>query len=120
MPSLRFVDVRSVHELRIGDVVLGVDWTGLPPLLELRRAGAVQPPTVPFVYLNFRVHAASTGISAEDARFYEQRESEALHAATVSVALCRADAALLRAMPSHAAGGREEGRTERTRRKGRV
>ena len=91
------------------DVVLGVDWTGLPPLLELRRAGAVQPPTVPFVYLNFRVHAASTGISAEDARFYEQRESEALHAATVSVALCRADAALLRAMPSHAAGGREEG-----------
>eukprot|EP00936_MAST-01D_sp_MAST-1D-sp1_P001613 g1613.t1 len=91
------------------DVVLGVDWTGFPPLLELRRTGALRPPMAPFVYLNFRVHAASTGISAEDAKFYEQHESAALDAASVSVALCRADADLLRAMLSCAADQRKVG-----------
>eukprot|EP00741_Cyanophora_paradoxa_P004494 tig00000806_g4363.t1 len=73
------------------DVVVAVDWVGS---LAHRRIWHLIP-SVPVVWLNFRVFHTSHNIPPEDIPFYQEAEAVACRAASHAVALCRMDATAL-------------------------
>eukprot|EP00741_Cyanophora_paradoxa_P004492 tig00000806_g4361.t1 len=79
------------------DAVVAVDWVGS---LAHRRIWHLIP-SVPVVWLNFRVFHTSHNIPPEDIPFYQEAEAVACRAASHAVALCRMDATVLE---SNAAG----------------
>lgn len=78
-------------------------WTAVSA--RLLAAGA---PVPPMIWLNFRVYSTSVGLSiaADDSAFYEREEAAALGAASLSIALCRADALALTALALGRSAGR--------------
>ena len=73
-----------------------VDWSGAAAWRALARSHPSLAP-LPSAYLNFRVFSTSRGLhhTPRHAAFYRGAETAAIAAATVTVALCRADAAWL-------------------------
>eukprot|EP00516_Mucochytrium_quahogii_P002724 CAMPEP_0203751792 /NCGR_PEP_ID=MMETSP0098-20131031/5811_1 /ASSEMBLY_ACC=CAM_ASM_000208 /TAXON_ID=96639 /ORGANISM=" , Strain NY0313808BC1" /LENGTH=227 /DNA_ID=CAMNT_0050641683 /DNA_START=108 /DNA_END=788 /DNA_ORIENTATION=- len=78
------------------DVVLGVDWTSTLAFQTLKSHDALLH--IPSVYLNFRVYFESTGICAEDAQFYREKEGLSIRVFQESIALSTYDATVLQSL----------------------
>lgn len=84
-------------------MVFYVDWIGSAAALACGQALFGPPfrtthPRGRSFYLNFRVFSAAGAAAESDQAFFAEREAEAVLAADVTFALCRADAACLRAL----------------------
>ena len=81
------------------------------------RLLAASAPVPPMIWLNFRVYSTSIGLSiAEgDSAFYETEEAASLGAASLSIALCRADALALTALALGRSAGRGGARVQHAR-----
>ena len=82
------------------DVVIGVDWTSCMPYETLKSTGGLAP-SVPLVYMNFRVHFDSQDVSESDAEFFAAAEANILRHAVCTAALCERDAATLQNLAAH-------------------
>lgn len=82
-------------------LALAVDWTGANAMRWVKSRLQAAPPVT---FLNFRVFSLSSSISAQDRRFYEAQEAQAVHEAANVIALCSYDAQVLhQADPASAA-----------------